>query len=67
VADFSITVDRNLCTSAGVCVVYAPNTFAQDDEGKSVVLDGELDDIDTVQAAVEACPMQALAIVPAAG
>ena len=45
---------------SGMCSVYAPGTFAQDDEAKVVVLDPSTDPLDAVQTAVEACPTGAL-------
>lgn len=34
-----VTVDRQLCIGAGMCVLTAPAVFDQDEEGKSVVLE----------------------------
>jgi ferredoxin len=56
----SITVDRELCMGSGMCMVYAPGTFAHDDEAKAVVVDPEADGPDALQAALEACPTGAL-------
>ncbi|HET6948876.1 MAG TPA: ferredoxin [Acidimicrobiales bacterium] len=57
---WSVVVDRTRCIGSGMCTVYAPGTFSQDEEAKVVVLDGGGDDLDTVRVAVEACPMQTL-------
>ena len=32
----SIVVDRELCMGSGMCIVYAPSTFAHDDETKAI-------------------------------
>jgi ferredoxin len=56
----TIGVDRELCMGSGMCMVYAPATFAHDGEAKAVVVDPSGDDVDAVQAAVEACPTRAL-------
>lgn len=56
----SVTIDREACVGAGLCVVYAGGTFAHDDEAKAIVLSTPADDIDTVRIAVEACPTGAL-------
>ena len=39
-------VDRDVCIGSGMCIVYAPGTFAQDAEAKVVVLDPPADDLD---------------------
>lgn len=56
------TVDRDACIGSGMCVMYAPGTFANDDEAKAVVLDPAGDPAEVVAAAVEACPMGALSL-----
>ena len=48
---------------SGMCIVYAPDTFTQDDEAKAVVIDPAGDPIDTIRIAVEACPTSALRLV----
>ena len=58
-----ISIDRDLCMGSGMCVVYAPGTFAHDDETKAVVVDPPGDPIDSVRIAVEACPTGALRLV----
>ena len=57
-----ITVDRELCMGSGMCIVYAPLTFAHDDETKAIVVDPMGDTIDTIRIAVEACPTGALSL-----
>ena len=57
-----VTVDRDACIGSGMCVMYAPGTFANDDEAKAVVLDPPGDPDEVVAAAVEACPMGALSL-----
>lgn len=57
-----ITVDRELCMGAGLCVHYAPGTFAHDAEARSYVVDNPTDDIDTVRTAAGACPTAAITI-----
>ena len=56
----TLTVDRDVCIGSGMCVVYAPGTFDQDAEAKSVVRDPVTDDAGTVRTAVEACPTGAI-------
>ena len=57
-----ITVDRELCMGSGMCIVYAPLTFAHDDEAKAIVVDPIGDAIDAVRIAIEACPTGALSL-----
>jgi len=47
---------------SGMCIVYAPNTFAHDDETKAVVVDPQGDPIDAIRNAVQACPTSAIRI-----
>jgi ferredoxin len=58
----TIVVDRELCMGSGMCIVYAANTFAHDDETKAVVVDPRGDSIDAVRNAVQACPTSAIKI-----
>jgi ferredoxin len=56
-------VDRDRCMGSGLCIVYAPGTFAHDDEAKAVVLDARTDPESAVRTAIEACPMTAISAV----
>ena len=47
---------------SGMCIAYAPNTFAHDDQTKAVVVDPTGDPVDVIRAAVDACPMGALSM-----
>ncbi|RBY84375.1 ferredoxin [Blastococcus sp. TF02A-26] len=58
----AVAIDREACLGTGLCIVYAPRTFAHDDETKAVLQDPPHDDPDDVRTAVEACPMGALAL-----
>ncbi|MEM7140671.1 MAG: ferredoxin [Actinomycetota bacterium] len=60
---WSVTVDREKCMGTGSCMVYAGDTIVYDVEGKATINEPITDDLDAVQAAIEACPTQALAIV----
>ena len=59
-ANYEISVDREKCSGAGVCVVLASGTFDVGDDAKAYVLDPEGDSIDVIRQAVEACPNRAL-------
>ncbi|HEY8527574.1 MAG TPA: ferredoxin [Acidimicrobiales bacterium] len=56
----TISVDRDRCIGSGMCIVYAPATFAHDDEAKAYVVDPAGDDEQAITAALEACPTRAL-------
>jgi ferredoxin len=58
-----ISVDRERCMGSGQCIVYAPNTFAHDDETKAVVANPTGDPIEAIRVAVEGCPTRALRLV----
>ena len=58
-----IKVDRDLCMGSGMCIVYAPGTFAHDDETKAVVIDPAGDPIEAIRNAVQACPTSAITLV----
>jgi ferredoxin len=59
----AIVVDRELCMGSGMCIVYAPGTFAHDDETKAVVVDPAGDAIESIRNAVQACPTSAIQLV----
>jgi ferredoxin len=62
-----ISVDRERCMGSGLCLVYAPGVFGQDEETKAVVLDPGGEPAETVRVAAEACPTGAIQLVPADG
>lgn len=47
---------------SGMCIMYAPRTFAHDEETKAVVVDPAADTLDDIRVAVEACPTGALTL-----
>jgi ferredoxin len=47
---------------SGMCTMYAPSTFAQDEETKVVVTDPAGDPAEAIRIAVEACPTGALSL-----
>jgi ferredoxin len=58
-----IVVDRELCMGSGMCIVYAPATFAHDDETKAIVVDPAGDPIESIRNAVQACPTSAIQLI----
>jgi ferredoxin len=61
-AGWTITVDRERCMGSGMCLVYAPGTFAHDEQTKAIVVDPAGNAIDMIRNAVEACPTSALSV-----
>ena len=59
----TIAIDRELCMGSGMCIVYAANTFAHDEETKAIVIDPTGDSIEAIRIAVEACPTGALRLI----
>ena len=59
-AKYRIEIDREACVGDGLCVDEAPGTFEMDDEEIAVVIDAEGDDPETILAAAEACPSEAI-------
>jgi ferredoxin len=57
-----ISADRDVCISAGNCVMAADAVFDQDDDGIVVVLvdDGPAAEAEHAREAVKLCPSQAL-------
>ena len=60
-----ITADRDVCISAGNCVMVAGAVFDQDEDGIVVMLVDDVpeDEQDRAREAVKLCPSQALRIV----
>ncbi len=63
----AITIDREACTGHGVCIQFAPSTFAHDAETKVIVIDASGDTIEYLSAAAEGCPTGAIVLVPQQG
>jgi ferredoxin len=59
-----VLADRDLCISAGMCVMTAPVVFDQDDDGLVVLLTDEVPDDERarVEDAVRLCPSGALKV-----
>ncbi|TFV59145.1 ferredoxin [Mycobacterium sp. PS03-16] len=60
-----IDADRDLCISAGNCVMSAPEVFDQDDDGIVELLADPVPDAeqDRAREAVRLCPASALRII----
>ena len=64
-AKYRIEIDREACIGDGLCAEEAPGTFEMDDEEIAVVINPEGDDPDTILAAAEACPSEAIILYDA--
>ena len=53
-------VDADLCTGCELCVDTAPNTFQMNDEDICEVIAPQGDDEDTIQEAIDSCPVEAI-------
>ena len=63
----SIEIDRDLCMGSGTCILYAPRTFAHDEDTKAIVLDAQGDPMDSIHTAMEACPTSAIKLTDQQG
>jgi ferredoxin len=65
VTSMRVVADRDVCISAGNCVMVAPAVFDQDDDGIVMVLADEVpqDEEDHARDAVKLCPSGALRLV----
>lgn len=53
-------VDKNTCIGCGACTTLAPKSFKMSDDGKSIALDPAGDDEQTIQKAIDGCPVRAI-------
>ncbi len=53
-------VDKEACIGCGACVAIAGNTFKMNDQGKSIVVNSQGDDKETIQMAIDGCPVDAI-------
>ncbi len=53
-------VDANVCIGCGACVAIAAKSFKLGDDGKSHPVAPAVDDEETIQRAIEACPVSAI-------
>ena len=57
-----VRIIHSECCGHAACVEALPQVFALDSKKKSVVLDPDAADMDTLIEAAEACPCQAIVI-----
>ncbi len=54
-------VDQDECTGCGLCADIAPNTFELNADDISEVIDPQGDEEDTIQEAIDSCPVECIA------
>ncbi|MEV0264034.1 ferredoxin [Streptomyces sp. NPDC050617] len=57
-----VEVDRGVCIGSGMCAGAAPEAFRLDAARQSHPVDAERDASESVLAAAESCPVEAIAI-----
>ncbi|MFJ2744425.1 ferredoxin [Streptomyces sp. NPDC087440] len=57
-----IVIDTEVCIGAGQCVLSAPETFTQDDDGFSEVRPGAHPDSPRLSLAIQSCPVGAISL-----
>ncbi|KQX16778.1 ferredoxin [Streptomyces sp. Root431] len=62
-----VEVDRSVCIGSGMCVNHAPASFRLDTARQSHPVEPEVDAGETVLAAAEGCPVEAILIALADG
>lgn len=60
--NIKIEIDRDLCIGAASCSILAPKTFVLDDQGKVDLLEGEWDELTSIEAAADSCPVRAIIV-----
>lgn len=55
-----LVVDQETCIGCGACVSLAPKFFKSGDDGKSRVIDQDADSEETIQNAIDSCPVNAI-------
>jgi len=55
-----VKVDKTKCIGCGTCAALAPKSFKIGDDGKAEAINPAGDDEETVQRAVDGCPVSAI-------
>ena len=56
-------VDPDLCTGCELCTQVAENTFVMNDDGVAEVSNPTGDSADTIQEAIDSCPVEAISMM----
>ena len=57
-----ISINQDSCISCGTCVAIDSNTYKLNDENKSIVIDANVADDETLITSEEACPVKAISL-----
>ncbi len=60
--ELTITINRELCMGSGSCAFWAPGVFDLGDDDIAVVLDISAQPRETIVAAAQGCPTQAISL-----
>lgn len=56
----NVKVDPNICIGCGTCAALAGQSFKMNDSGKSEAINPPGDPEETVQQAIDSCPVNAI-------
>ena len=59
---FKLEVDRDLCVTLAVCLGVAPDIYSLDAEGKAIIKDPALTNLETILESAKACPVNAIVL-----
>lgn len=59
---FKLEVDRDLCVTLAVCLGVAPDIFTLDAEGKAIIKDPSLPNMEQILESCKACPVNAIVL-----
>ena len=55
-------IDADICTGCELCTQIAENTFAMNDDGVAEVINATGDSEETMQEAIDSCPVEAISL-----
>lgn len=55
-----LVVDKDTCIGCGTCSALAPKVFKLKDDGKAEVIDQKGESEETIQNAIDSCPVGAI-------
>ena len=61
-AEVRISVDHDRCVGSQLCIQFAPDVFALDENGQSIAFNPDGDTAAQILEAAEQCPMEAITV-----
>ena len=61
---YKIKLDKNKCIGCGSCAAICPEIFRMDEDGKSEVIQEEIEKLGCAKTAEESCPVKIIEIRP---